>query len=115
MEIKKGIVVDAPPTTNHQNHEAKTANHQNHQKPPNLMEIRRNGRGCPKGALPKTTKTIKQKQLKPWSKSPNLMEIKKTGRGALGGALPQTTKTNKQKQPTPPTTAPNLMEINEKW
>ena len=29
------------------------------------MEIKGNGRGCPRGALPKTTKTIKQKQAKP--------------------------------------------------
>ena len=29
------------------------------------MQIKENGRGCPRGALPKTTKTIKQKQAKP--------------------------------------------------
>jgi hypothetical protein len=45
------------------------------------MEINKNGRGCPRRALPKTTKTSKQKQPKQPKTLANLMEIKGNGRG----------------------------------
>ena len=45
-----------PPTQSKNNQ-----NHQNHQKPLNLMGVKGNGRGCPRGALPQTSKTSKNK------------------------------------------------------
>jgi hypothetical protein len=39
-------------------------NHQNHQQLANLMEINKNGRGCPRRTLPTTAKAIKQKTTK---------------------------------------------------
>ena len=62
-------------------------NNQNLQKPQkraNLMEINRNGRGCPRRALPKTMKTTKQKQQKQAKTLANLMDIKEHGRGCPG-------------------------------
>ena len=56
-------------------------NHQKHTKRANLMEIKRNGREVPPGTLPKTTKTIKQKQPKQLQTLANLMEIKGNRRG----------------------------------
>jgi hypothetical protein len=49
------------------------------------MEINRNGRGCPRRTLPKTTKTTKQKQPKQAKTLANLMEIKEYGRGCPKG------------------------------
>jgi predicted metal-binding protein len=45
------------------------------------MEINRSGRGCPRETLPKTTKTIKQKQPQQAKTLANLMEITGNGRG----------------------------------
>ena len=56
-------------------------NHQHHQKRANPMEINRNGRGCPRRTLPKTTKATEQKQPKQAKTLANLMEIRGNGRG----------------------------------
>ena len=83
MEIKGGgrgcpkVPYHKPPKPLSKNSE----NHQNHQKRANLMEIERNGRGCPRRILPTTTKTSKQKQPKQPNTLANLMEIKGNGRG----------------------------------
>jgi hypothetical protein len=58
-------------------------NHTNHQKQANLIEIKRNGRGCHRRTLPTTTNTTKQKQ--PKQTLANLMEIKGNGRGCPRG------------------------------
>ena len=59
----------------------------NHQ---NLMEIKGNGRGCPRGALPQTTKTTKtsknNQNHKNKQKPPNLMEIKRKWQGVHQGS-----------------------------
>ena len=81
------------------------------------MEIKRNARECPRGALPNTTKTNKQKQ--PKSQKPSTT-IKSDGNlrelvgGAPGKAVPKTAKStsanknhqNYQNHQKPP----NLME-----
>ena len=76
-----------------------------------------NGRGCPREALPKTTKTIKNKQPTPQNNTTK-SDGKQRGIAGVpqGGALPKPTKTintsknnqNHQDHQTPS----NLMEIN---
>ena len=70
---------------NHQNHQNKQ-NHPNHQKSPNLIEIKGNGRECPRATLPKTTKTTKtskhnQNHQNHLQKLANLMQTKGIDRG----------------------------------
>ena len=55
-------------------------NHQNHQHLANLMDINRNGRGCPRRTLPTTGEATKQKQPKQAKTLANLMVIKGNGR-----------------------------------
>ena len=67
------------------------------------MEINKNGRGCPRRALPQTTKTIKQKQPKQPNTLPKHMKIKDNCRGCPKGPYhKQTIKNSKQKQSKPP-------------
>ena len=99
-----------PPTTLSKN----GPHHQNHQKRANLMEINRNGRGCPRETLPKTRKTIKQKQPKQPNTLANLMEIKGHGRGwpkVPHHTPPKTPSKNSQNHQNHKTRA-NLMEID---
>jgi predicted metal-binding protein len=77
------------------------------------MEIKGNGRGCPKGPYhkppkPLSTNTQNQQNHK---KRANLMEINRNGRGCPRETLPKTTKTIKQNQPKQAKTLANLMEI----
>jgi hypothetical protein len=95
MEIKgdgRGCVkgpYHKPPKTVSKNNQ----NHQNHQKRANLMEINRNGKGCPRKTLPKTTNTTKQKHPKQPKTPANLMEIKGNGRGCPKGPYHKPPKT----------------------
>ena len=99
-----------PPNTLSKNNE----NHQNDQTLSNLMEINRNGRGYPRRALPKTTKTIKQKQPKQPKTLAKQMEIKDNCRGCHKWPYHKPLKTvnkNNQNHQNHQKRA-NLMEIN---
>ena len=88
-------------------------NNQNHQKRANLMEIKRNGRGCPRKILPTTTKTSKQNHSKQQKTLANLMEIKGNGRVCPEGPYhkpPKTLSKNNQNHQNHKKRA-NLMEI----
>jgi hypothetical protein len=79
-------------------------NHQNHQKRANLMEITRNGRGCPRRTPPTTAKTTKQKQPKQAKTLANLMEIKGNGRGCPKGPYHKPPKTQSKNSQATKTT-----------
>jgi hypothetical protein len=79
------------------------------------MEINRNGKGCPRETLPKTTNTIKQNQPKQAKTLANLMEIKGHGRGwpkVPYHKPPQPLSTNSQTHQNHPKRG-NLMEITK--
>jgi hypothetical protein len=89
-------------------------NNQNHQTRANLMDITKNGKGCPRRTLPKTPKTTKQKQPKQAKTLANLMEIKEHGRGCPKGPYhkpPKPLGKNSQHHQNHQKRA-NLMEIN---
>jgi hypothetical protein len=78
------------------------------------MEINRNGRGCPRKTLPKTTNTTKQQKPKQAQTLANLMEIKGNGRGwpkVPYHKPPKPLSKNSQNHPNHQKRA-NLMEIN---
>jgi hypothetical protein len=71
----------------------------------NLMEIKGNGRGCPKGPYHKPPKPLSKNSQNHQNHQTrtNLMEVNRNGRGCPRRTLPTTAKTTKQKQPKPPT------------
>jgi hypothetical protein len=76
---------------------AKTSKHKQPKQaktPANLMEIKGNGRGCPKGPYHKPPQTLSKNNQNHQNhqKRANLMEINRNGRGSPRRTLPKTTK-----------------------